>query len=79
MPSSGPVQAWTTTSLSSSAVYTSSSLYAAVGSVMEKPVKMPETDSGENKKVFERLFVQLSKETSEVGFPASMYVICEVI
>lgn len=66
MPSSGPVQAWTTTSLSSSAVYTSSSLYAAVGSVMEKPVKMPETDSGENKKVFERLFVQLSKETSEI-------------
>lgn len=77
MSSSGPAQTRTTPSLSSSAVCTSSSLYAAVGSVMERPVKAPETDSGENKKVFERLFVQLSKETGEVGLV--VYVISEVI
>ena len=59
----------TTTTLSSSpAKCSSNSLYATGGSVMERPAKTPETDSGENKKVFERLFVQLSKETSEVGF-----------
>jgi len=57
----------TTTLSSSSAKCSSSSLYATGGSVMERPAKTPETDSGENKKMFERLFVQLSKETSEVG------------
>lgn len=68
----------TTTTLSSSSAKcsssSSSSLYAAVGGVMERPAKMPETDSGENKKVFERLFVQLSKETTEVRFGVCGYM-----
>lgn len=39
--------------------------YAMSANVMERP-RSPETDSKENKKVFERLFVELSKSSSEV-------------
>ncbi|EWM21539.1 hypothetical protein Naga_101231g1 [Nannochloropsis gaditana] len=39
--------------------------YAMSANVMERP-RSPETDSKENKKVFERLFVELSKSPSEI-------------